>query len=111
TDEDQTYRLKWALRDLESERNPVALDEQIMKEYVGTYGSRKIVIEDGILYYIHDKEGHPLYELTALGNDWFKCDILSYFRIQFVRNDSGKITELIGWYENGRTSSHILTVD
>ena len=37
-----------------------------------------------------------------MGKDRFRIDELDYFRVQFVRDGAGKVTELTGLYNDGR---------
>lgn len=91
---------RWALTDLESRLKPVKLSEKQMKQYVGGYGPRRIVMESGVLYY--QREGRPRYEMVPMGEDLFRFGDLEYFRLSFERDKSGKIVKLIGLYDSGR---------
>jgi C-terminal processing protease CtpA/Prc len=95
---------QWALADLESRLNPIALSKKEMKQYVGTYGPRRIFIEDGMLYY--QRESRPRYEMAPMGKDLFRVGDLDYFRLTFERNKSGKVVKIIGVYDNGRTDEN-----
>jgi len=95
---------QWALTDLESRLNPIELSKKQMKQYVGTYGPRRIFIEDGILYY--KRENRSRYEITPIGKDLFRVGDLEYFRITFDRDRSGKVVKIIGLYDSGRTDEN-----
>jgi hypothetical protein len=95
---------KWGLTDLESQLNPIELSKKQVKQYVGSYGPRRIFIEDGVLYY--QREDGPRYELQAMGEDLFRVGDLEYFRLSFDRDKSGKIVKIIGLYDSGRTDEH-----
>jgi C-terminal processing protease CtpA/Prc len=96
--------LKWAIEGKKVLLNPVKIEPKNLKIYVGQYGPRKIWMENGDLYY--QRENRPKYKLIPMGNHWFMLDGLDYFRIQFVVDDKGKSTELIGHYSSGPTDSH-----
>ncbi|MDH4223659.1 MAG: S41 family peptidase, partial [candidate division Zixibacteria bacterium] len=95
---------KWAIEGLETRLNPVTLDESKLSIYAGQYGPRKIWLEEGVLYYQRGEK--PRYRLIPMGNHMFMVEELDYFRIQFVTDEKGDITELIGKYDNGYTDSH-----
>jgi hypothetical protein len=104
TDETKKRQYAWALKGLEVERNPVTLNEAALNAFVGVYGPRKISLENGMLYY--QREGRPKYKLMPMGEDTFMLEGLDMFRLKFKRDDSGKVTELVGMYDNGETDSN-----
>lgn len=103
-DETRKKQLAWALKGLEVEKNPLKLDEKALEAYVGVFGPRKIWLENGSLYY--QREGRLKYKLVPMGNDAFIVENLDYFRIKFNKDNSGKVVEIIGMYDNGDTDSH-----
>ncbi len=44
--------------------------------------------------------------MIALGDDRFMFADLDYFRIQFERDDNGKVIRLVGLYDNGRSDGN-----
>ncbi|MHC4943457.1 MAG: S41 family peptidase [Planctomycetota bacterium] len=104
TDEEKKQQLQWALKTLEASLNPLTLAEEELKAFTGDYGPRKIFMEDGVLVY--QREDRPKYQLIPLGDDLFMLKDLEFFRIQFARNKQGKVTELIGLYDNGHRDSN-----
>lgn len=98
-DEDARYSLLWMQRDLEAKMNPVALDLAAAPALIGVYGPRTITLEDGALYY--QREDRPKYKLIPMGDDLFALEGLDYFRLQFVRDPSGAVTEAVGLYNDG----------
>jgi hypothetical protein len=103
-DETRKKQLSWALKGLEVEKNPVKLDQKSLEVYAGVYGSRKIWLEKGTLYY--QREDRPKYRLIPMGDDTFMLDGLDYFRMKFNKDKSGKVVEIIGMYDNGDTDSN-----
>jgi hypothetical protein len=97
-------RLSWPIEGKRVKLNPVTIEESQLRVYVGQYGPRRIWIEGGELYY--QRETRPKYKLIPMGDHRFMLDGLDYFRIQFVVDDKGEATELIGQYDNGQTDSH-----
>jgi len=97
-------RYEWSLTDLESRMHPIEISKKRMRQYVGTYGPRRIFVENGKLYY--QREDGPRYEIEPMGEDLFRVGDLDYFRVTFERNASGKIVKIIGLYSSGRTDEH-----
>lgn len=103
TDEGKRKQLEWAMKTLDAARNPVVLSESKLKPYVGVFGPRTIRMEKGSLFYSRDDR--PAFELLPMGADLFGLKGLDYFRIQFVRDSSGKVNKLVGLYDNGFTDT------
>ena len=103
-DEMKKRQLEWSLQGLEASKNPVTIDKNSLKAFVGVYGPRVISVENGIMFY--QREDRPRYKLIPMGSDMFMLENLDYFRIKFVRDDSGKVIELSGIYDNGNTDSN-----
>jgi hypothetical protein len=91
-----TYR--WALDGLKAELQPAAVSVETMKTYAGDYGPRKILLEDGSLYY--QREGRPKMRMIPLSEDYFSFAEVPYFRLKIVRQD-GKVTGIEGHYDDG----------
>jgi len=95
---------KWAIEGKKVLLNPVTVEKKNLKIYTGQYGPRKIWVENSELYY--QRENRPKYRLMPMGNHWFMLEGLDYFRIQFIVDDKGEATELIGRYVDGPADSH-----
>jgi hypothetical protein len=61
------------------------------------YGERKVMFENGALYY---QRTGPKYRLVPLTMTLFALDGLDSFRLEFVVRD-GQAVELIGLYDTG----------
>jgi hypothetical protein len=92
-------RLAWALERLDAIREPFEIDEKTLKSYVGRYGPRNIMFEDGHLYYERDER--PRYRMYPLSDTVFVFDELDFFRLEVVVGDDGAPTMLRGHYDNG----------
>ncbi len=103
-DPDVKHQLDWAIEGMKALLEPYTLLDGVLQDYVGVYGPRRIWIEDGELYY--QRGENPRYKLTPMAADKFMIKSLDYFRIEFVRNDSGEVVKLVGLYDNGRTDAH-----
>jgi hypothetical protein len=91
-----TYQ--WALDGLKAELQPAAVSVETMKTYAGDYGPRKVLLEDGSLYY--QREGRPKMRMIPLSEDYFGFAEVPYFRLKIVRQD-GKVTGIEGHYDDG----------
>jgi len=99
SNEDKKNLMIWSKVALDAKLNPVRLDMKIMKQYVGTYGPRKVSMENGELYY--QREEKPKMKMTAMNENTFMLDELNYFRLKFIK-EGKKITALHGLYDDGQ---------
>lgn len=97
----QYYR--WHLESRQARLHPAAPTESDLRAYVGTYGPRRITLEDGGLYY--QREGRPKGRLLPLAADLFALENAPMFRIKFLR-EGNRVTALEGRYEDGRTDGN-----
>ncbi len=102
TDPDRKRMLAWDLEGEEAEQHPVTVDPATMQKYAGTFGPRKILFENGALFY--QREGRPKFKLVPLSTTVFRLDSpdTNYFRLKFVANERGEVTEVVGLYDDGR---------
>lgn len=105
-EEDEVVKgqLEWALLDVESREEPPALSREEKAELVGSYGPRRISIEDGDLFY--QRDDGPRYRVEPMADNLFRVGDLSYFRLSFERDDEGRVTRIVGRYDDGRTDGH-----
>lgn len=94
------FDLEWAKQDLMARFEPVTLDREELKAYVGDYGPRHIYFEGDQLTY--RRESRPPMPLLPMATDLFRVGDISYFRLRFERGDNGDVTGLVGMYDNGR---------
>ena len=101
----QKFELEWARDGLEYKL--AGNDQKVSGAafYTGKYGPRKVSLEDGKLYYQRG-EGQRMELRPMKAADRFHVGELEFFRIQFVRDDSGKVVELTGMYDDGRTDNN-----
>jgi hypothetical protein len=88
---------EWILAGEKARKDPPRIDEKILKIYAGEYGERKVLFENGGLFY---QRTGPKYRLVPLTATLFAVEGLDYFRVEFVVKD-GQVVELIGLYDNG----------
>ncbi len=99
-DDSRKQVISWAHSGLSAKLNPVVIEEKTMKKYVGTYGPRKITLEDGALYY--QREDRPRMKMIPMSDTLFGFEELDYFRLEVVV-ENGEATAVIGHYDNGGT--------
>lgn len=104
-DESRKADLDWVIASLDSKLNPTTVDENILKSYVGVYGPRTIIFEDGELYY--QREERPKYKMIPMADDLFRFDEIEYFRLKVITDESGNPTELNGIYQGGYTDRSV----
>jgi tetratricopeptide (TPR) repeat protein len=93
--------LQWAREALKAEKSPSTLSDAEMGKFAGDYGPRHITLREGRLYY--QRDGRPEFRLLPLNRNTFALERYGQFRIQFVADESGRITKLIGLYIQGNT--------
>lgn len=89
---------QWALDGLKAELNPVAITEEILKSYAGNYGPRKVLFENGSLYY--QREDGPKMRMIPMSEDYFRFTDVQYFRLKIIKKE-GRVTGLEGHYDDG----------
>ena len=72
-----------------------------MEKFVGDYGPRHISLRDGRLYY--QRDDRPEYRLIPLNRNTFALESYAPFRIQFVSDEAGQVTKIVGLYIQGNT--------
>ncbi|UCC45444.1 MAG: hypothetical protein JSU65_05865, partial [Candidatus Zixiibacteriota bacterium] len=93
----------WALLGLRAKLNDQHPSEGELERYTGTFGTRRIRVEDGRLLYQRDSTSSDL-SLRHMADDWFMFDSgdLYYVRIHFDVDDSGGVSSLTMAYDNGQ---------
>lgn len=98
-DQERKESLTWIIEGKEALKNPATVAPEILQSYVGTYGPRTIVFENGELYY--QREGRPKFRMVPMAADLFCFEELDYFRIKVNVDADGNPTELVGMYSGG----------
>jgi hypothetical protein len=102
----ETHQIvQWYSQWLRARAYPAVLSDTERSRYVGVYGPRHIVYEDGDLYYYRDdRAGVTKYRLLKVAENVFILDdrFADGFRIQFVVGEDGKATKIVGIYIDGR---------
>jgi len=84
--------------------NTIDIDEETLEKYVGTYELSGIEVkvytkENSTLYLF--VTGQPEYELLATDKHKFSFKILDGYKLEFIENDEGEITEINVMQPNG----------
>jgi len=99
---DLKFTYQWSIAALKAKLNPIQLDHEKLKSFVGNYQSRVITFKSGTLFY--QKDNGIIYELLPYSNNEFMLKNGSgSFRIRFI-TDGTTITAMEGLYNNGHTS-------
>ena len=104
-DEDGARQLAWARARIGALAASVTLDARTLRAYAGSYGPRKISLEDGVLMY--QRENGPRRRLIAAGDDLFLLDGIDTFQAKFTRDGRGRVTKLVGLYDDGGTDENL----
>jgi C-terminal processing protease CtpA/Prc len=87
TDEQFNARLDWLLPALESNVNPVFVDEEILKSYVGQYGPIRIFYDHNSLYF--EYRNRRQMKMYSMSENKFRCGVYDEYRIEFHLDDNG----------------------
>jgi retinol-binding protein 3 len=99
-DSSELFNLKWDLELLKAINNPTTLDSLTLKSYAGVYGERIFTLENGKLFY--QRTGRPKFELEAMSPTIMKGKGNTYFKIEFVKNNLGKVDKVNAHYQDNR---------
>ncbi|MEW7289317.1 serine hydrolase [Aquimarina sp. 2304DJ70-9] len=95
-------RLDWGMTYIKAVQTPAVVTLDHLKTLAGKYGPRNIEFRDNVLYYGRDNANGIQYrKLTPLSREIFIMKDLIDFRLQFVLDEHGNPTKIIGLYESG----------
>jgi CubicO group peptidase (beta-lactamase class C family) len=97
---DRKREINWAWEASEALRKPISLPAGTLERYAGSYGPRRILLEEGHLFY--QREGRPKYKLLPLSQDTFFLEGMGSFRVRFVEDGNGRVAKLLGLYVDGQ---------
>ena len=93
--------LRFIVERLEALRNPTDVDEVTLKRWIGDYGPRHIIFENGGLWYERDER--PKYRMIPISETLFCFEEIEFFKLQIETDDEGNAVALVGHYDNGYT--------
>jgi len=91
-DEDRKQLWQWGREEVATRLTPFEVNAEALLEVEGSYGPRRVFVEDGTLYYTRDDRA-PIV-LTPVAEDRFLYGDDSRFRVVFERNRRGRVTAL-----------------
>ncbi|HEV7330256.1 MAG TPA: S41 family peptidase [Flavisolibacter sp.] len=97
-------RYEWELLSLQSKKEPVQVAEATLKNYAGTFGEKKIVWEDGGLYFFPFPDRKV--KLTPLTHEIFELNEISNVRLQ-VLTENKTVVGIAELFNNGRVDKHL----
>jgi len=100
TDEQAKARLTWALNALKAKTEPVAVDEPVLKKYVGRYGPGEVILENGQLLTVI--EGRKL-TMIPVSQTYFVLEGDIETQVEFVPGKDGRGFEVIAHLADGGT--------
>ena len=103
-DEEMKALYQWPLAEIKVKNNPVKLEVSSLRKFAGTYGPRKVTLENGVLFYQRDQG--TKYELYPFSDHEFMLKGLETFRIRFL-SENNKVVALQGLYDNGYTDKNL----
>jgi hypothetical protein len=101
SDKGRAAALDWAIQGLEATLNPVSVDARTLRSYAGTYGPRRLSLENGVLWY--QRESRPRMRAIPMTDHLFRFEETDEFRLEVVTDASGRPTKLVGHYDDGTT--------
>jgi hypothetical protein len=99
----KTYH-EWYRDIYETDLDPVTLDEETLRSYVGTYGPRTITLENGSLFY--QREERPKMKMVPIAENDFMFDEIDNFRIRFLK-EGDRVVAVEGYDRNGVADKHL----
>ncbi len=96
----ELFNLSWDLELLRAINNPITIDTLTLKRYAGKYGERVFIYENGKLFY--QRIGKPKFELEPMSLTVMKGKGNTYFKIEFVQDDQGKVDKVNAYYQDDR---------
>jgi hypothetical protein len=97
-------RYEWELLSIQSKKEPLQLDSAKLQHFTGTYGDKKVTLEDGQLYFF-PFPGTKV-KLIPLTNELFELDAMKNVRLQIL-SENNTVTGIAEVFDNGQTEKHI----
>lgn len=99
--------LQWQLDLLLSSGQPATLTPEILKNRAGSYGAYKIELQEEKLSY--QKAGKARFILLPLDENSMKVKGNDSFRVEFKKDETGKVNSIVTHYEDGRIETAMRT--
>ena len=99
TDSEVLAELDWIQPALESNLNPVVVDEDVLKSYTGSYGPGKLTYDNATLL-MQMPNRRPM-KLVPMSQTMFRCPDHDEWRLEFHPNAEGVTDSLTAWDNEG----------
>jgi len=98
--EDARRRVEWARQEFRAGLRPVMLSRDQLREYAGQYEGRSVSVgsEDVLLYHRDVGSSRPM---VPMGGDLFRFEGYDGVRLQFERDDSGRVDRVVALSPDG----------
>jgi hypothetical protein len=100
-------KYEWELVSLQGKKEPVQLDKTTLASYTGEFGEKKIVLEEGQLYFF-PFPGTKV-KLTPLSNNLFELADIKHVRLQVLK-ENNSVTGIVELFDNGSAEKHLRKV-
>ncbi len=100
--DDNSYR--WIKTGLEARQNPIMVKEAELQHYAGDYGTRKLLLENGQLFY--QRDGYEKYKMLPVSDDLFILEEINYLRIK-INFKNEEVISMTRIYNNGMSVTDI----
>jgi hypothetical protein len=98
-DPTEQARYDWSIGALDASNTPAFFSEKELVAFAGTYGPRKVWIENGKL--VQQREGRPRLVLLPMTGTTFAAEGADHVRFTFVKDDQGRVAKVVLTYDNG----------
>lgn len=98
-------QMQWWRSSLAFDTSSFSIEPARLADYAGTYGPRKVWLENGSLWY--QRGENPKSTLRPLDVDLFQHADNKYFRVSFKRDATGRVTEFVGLYAQGHQDRNV----
>lgn len=93
----------WYIQGAEARRHPASIAPAELAAFAGTYGPRKVWVEEGKLY--QQREGRPRVTLVPMTGWTFGGEGVDYVRFTFEKGADGRPGRLVVAYEDGTSEA------
>lgn len=100
-------RYEWELVTLHAKKKPAQVEEATLKTYVGTYGEKKVVWEEGQLFFFPFPDKKT--KLVPLRKDLFELADNKTVRLK-VLTEGSSVVGIAEVFDNGRVDKHMKKV-
>ncbi len=109
-DAERAYEVDWTLRELVARIRPPRLGPEELEVYAGRYeADREVWVDENRLWFEHPERGKT--QLLPAGDDLFLLEAFFYWRIQFLRDEAGRVESFRDLWDTNEPSQVWLRVE